>query len=152
MLFNGKYYNKPGHLGMTRAELKEALAGGGGGGITGKIKITSTNITTCNVPAESFFVMDQTYFYIPQEFVLENGVTTEIDAVLIIQPAPNNIEIDPEDFTNSTPVVSSYFNYNYDVGIYVTAINDKIIEVNPTNYYLFFDGFQIDLIYPQGDI
>lgn len=25
MLFNGKYYNKPGHLGMTRAELKEAL-------------------------------------------------------------------------------------------------------------------------------
>ena len=96
--------------------------------------------------------MDQTYFYIPQEFVLENGVTTEIDAVLIIQPAPNNIEIDPEDFTNSTPVVSSYFNYNYDVGIYVTAINDKIIEVNPTNYYLFFDGFQIDLIYPQGDI
>lgn len=30
MLFNGKYYNKPGHLGMTRAELKEALAGGGG--------------------------------------------------------------------------------------------------------------------------
>ena len=33
MLFNGKYYNKPGHLGMTRAELKEALAGGGGGGL-----------------------------------------------------------------------------------------------------------------------
>lgn len=32
MLFNGKYYNKPGHLGMTRAELKEALQGGGGGG------------------------------------------------------------------------------------------------------------------------
>lgn len=29
MLFNGKYYNKPGHLGMTRDELKEALAGGG---------------------------------------------------------------------------------------------------------------------------
>ena len=29
MLFNGKYYNKPGHLGMTRQELKEALAGGG---------------------------------------------------------------------------------------------------------------------------
>lgn len=25
MLFNGKYYNKPGHLGMTRAKLKEAL-------------------------------------------------------------------------------------------------------------------------------
>ena len=25
MLFNGKYYNKPGHLGMTRAELKGAL-------------------------------------------------------------------------------------------------------------------------------
>lgn len=25
MLFNGKYYNKPGHLGMTREELKEAL-------------------------------------------------------------------------------------------------------------------------------
>lgn len=25
MLFNGKYYNKPGHLGMTRAELKAAL-------------------------------------------------------------------------------------------------------------------------------
>lgn len=32
MLFNGKYYNKPGHLGMTRQQLKEALAGGGGGG------------------------------------------------------------------------------------------------------------------------
>lgn len=31
MLFNGKYYNKPGHLGMTTEELKEALAGGGGG-------------------------------------------------------------------------------------------------------------------------
>lgn len=30
MLFNGKYYNKPGHLGMTRTELKEALQGGGG--------------------------------------------------------------------------------------------------------------------------
>ena len=29
MLFNGKYYNKPGHLGMTRTELKEALQGGG---------------------------------------------------------------------------------------------------------------------------
>ena len=25
MLFNGKYYNKPGHLGMTRAELKKAV-------------------------------------------------------------------------------------------------------------------------------
>lgn len=25
MLFNGKYYNKPGHLGMTRDELKKAL-------------------------------------------------------------------------------------------------------------------------------
>ena len=25
MLFNGKYYNKPGHLGMTTEELKEAL-------------------------------------------------------------------------------------------------------------------------------
>ena len=31
MLFNGKYYNKPGHLGMTRQQLKEALEGGGGG-------------------------------------------------------------------------------------------------------------------------
>lgn len=30
MLFNGKFYNKPGHLGMTRQQLKEALAGGGG--------------------------------------------------------------------------------------------------------------------------
>lgn len=29
MLFNGKYYNKPGHLGMTRQQLKEALDGGG---------------------------------------------------------------------------------------------------------------------------
>ena len=28
MLFNGKYYNKPGHLGMTRQQLKEALDGG----------------------------------------------------------------------------------------------------------------------------
>ena len=28
MLFNGKYYNKPGHLGMTRAQVKEAVAGG----------------------------------------------------------------------------------------------------------------------------
>ena len=27
MLFNGKYYNKPGHLGMTRQELKEAIQG-----------------------------------------------------------------------------------------------------------------------------
>lgn len=27
MLFNGKYYNKPGHLGMTRAELLEKLNG-----------------------------------------------------------------------------------------------------------------------------
>lgn len=34
MLFNGKYYNKPGHLGMTRAELLEKLNGGGGGGAT----------------------------------------------------------------------------------------------------------------------
>lgn len=25
MLFNGKFWNKPGHLGMTRAELKDAL-------------------------------------------------------------------------------------------------------------------------------
>ena len=25
MLFNGKYYNKPGHLGMTRQQLKDAL-------------------------------------------------------------------------------------------------------------------------------
>lgn len=33
MLFNGKYYNKPGHLGMTRAELLEKLNGGGGGGV-----------------------------------------------------------------------------------------------------------------------
>lgn len=32
MLFNGKYYNKPGHLGMTRSELLEKLNGGGGGG------------------------------------------------------------------------------------------------------------------------
>lgn len=31
MNFNGRFYNKPGHLGMTRAELKEALQGGGGG-------------------------------------------------------------------------------------------------------------------------
>ena len=31
MLFNGKYYNKPGHLGLTRQQLKEALEGGGGG-------------------------------------------------------------------------------------------------------------------------
>ena len=28
MNFNGKFWHKPGHLGMTRAELKEALAGG----------------------------------------------------------------------------------------------------------------------------
>ena len=27
MLFNGKYYNKPGHLGMSRAELLEKLNG-----------------------------------------------------------------------------------------------------------------------------
>lgn len=32
MLFNGKFYNKPGHLGMTRAGLLEKLNGGGGGG------------------------------------------------------------------------------------------------------------------------
>ena len=31
MLFNGKYYNKPGHLGMTTEDLKKALQGGGGG-------------------------------------------------------------------------------------------------------------------------
>lgn len=29
--FNGKFYNKSGHLGMTTAQVKEALAGGGGG-------------------------------------------------------------------------------------------------------------------------
>lgn len=29
MLFNGKYYNKPGHLGMTTEEVKAALAGAG---------------------------------------------------------------------------------------------------------------------------
>ena len=32
MNFNGRFYNKPGHLGMTRQQLKDALAGGGGGG------------------------------------------------------------------------------------------------------------------------
>ena len=37
MLFNGKYYNKPGHLGMTTEELKEALQGGGGGGVLPEI-------------------------------------------------------------------------------------------------------------------
>lgn len=33
MNFNGKYWHKAGHLGMTTAQVKEALAGGGGGGI-----------------------------------------------------------------------------------------------------------------------
>lgn len=32
MNFNGKYWHKPGHLGMTRAELLEKLNGEGGGG------------------------------------------------------------------------------------------------------------------------
>lgn len=31
MNFNGKYWHKPGHLGMTTAQVKEALQGGGGG-------------------------------------------------------------------------------------------------------------------------
>ena len=30
MNFNGKFWHKPGHLGMTTAQVKEALAGGGG--------------------------------------------------------------------------------------------------------------------------
>lgn len=29
MFFNGRFYNKPGHLGMTRQQLKEALKSGG---------------------------------------------------------------------------------------------------------------------------
>lgn len=41
MLFNGKYYNKPGHLGMTRAELLEALQGGGGGIETVTVELTA---------------------------------------------------------------------------------------------------------------
>lgn len=32
MNFNGKFWHKPGHLGMTTAQVKEALQGGGGGG------------------------------------------------------------------------------------------------------------------------
>lgn len=30
MNFNGRYWHKPGHLGMTTAQVKEALQGGGG--------------------------------------------------------------------------------------------------------------------------
>ena len=32
MNFNGKFWHKAGHLGMTTAQVKEALQGGGGGG------------------------------------------------------------------------------------------------------------------------
>lgn len=46
MLFNGKYYNKPGHLGMTRAELKEALAGV-------PVKVIHTNLSD-NIVSEDY--------------------------------------------------------------------------------------------------
>ena len=50
MLFNGKYYNKPGHLGMTTEELKEALAGGG-----------SLYIVTINYNSDEELVTDKPY-------------------------------------------------------------------------------------------
>lgn len=79
MLFNGKYYNKPGHLGMTRQQLKDALAGGGGGGgipDTLFVKITydpdtetySSNMTYEEIAAAPygthFIVLTETLTYI----------------------------------------------------------------------------------------
>lgn len=51
MLFNGKYYNKPGHLGMTRQQLIEALAGGGGGGKKGTITFANYEMADHTITA-----------------------------------------------------------------------------------------------------
>lgn len=63
MLFNGKYYNKPGHLGMTRAELKEALQGGGG-----------------PVPAYEAAFVETTETYVLYEAIIgDAGTTTDFN-------------------------------------------------------------------------
>lgn len=67
MLFNGKYYNKPGHLGMTRAELLEKLNGGGDGGDIVTVKGALTSPTTAT--------LDKTYSEIKQ--FLDDGKAVE---------------------------------------------------------------------------
>jgi hypothetical protein len=64
MNFNGKYWHKPGHLGMTTAQLKEALAGGGGGGtpidpIT--IVIPASDLPTITSTYKDYAVSDEIY-------------------------------------------------------------------------------------------
>lgn len=58
MLFNGKYYNKPGHLGMTRQQLKEALAGGGGDERSTIADITFSTDGDGNINASSMSFSD----------------------------------------------------------------------------------------------
>ena len=62
MLFNGKYYNKPGHLGMTRAELLEKLNGGGGSPIDPiTIVIPASDLPTITSTYKDYTVSDEIY-------------------------------------------------------------------------------------------
>ena len=90
MLFNGKYYNKPGHLGMTKAELKGALEKAEKSGID----ITAAaNITLDVSDATSLLsgtVLNQIPVtgieddIIPQYLIIEINGMTEISYVPLI--------------------------------------------------------------------
>lgn len=107
MLFNGKYYNKPGHLGMTRAELKEALQGGGGSdfsSIRGKfIDIIVTGGVITSVTANGVSITPSDFFTTPYIDIL-----LTLSVVSIVGLTVDGLSGTQVYFSNGTATVNQY--------------------------------------------
>ena len=148
MLFNGKYYNKPGHLGMTRAELKEALAGGGGGGIKGTLKLTNSDELNPNfqITAYStiFSFLDSCDMCATQDYTIPYGTEVPVEVELLRQLEYSTIVTESEDPDNVTPIVGSFNEWNSATGVFrVTARNSKCVGDDTYHTYLLANGFEI---------
>lgn len=133
MLFNGKYYNKPGHLGMTRAELKEALQGGGGGGYDpdedNKLSVIFSPVEVASLLSGTA-VTKQAAFYNPDKFqqymtlvVSGTPVTNTILNATVYMPAAPGI-------TEQTVIFSATYYYAAASKAYcITATLQNVEEV-----------------------
>lgn len=125
MLFNGKYYNKPGHLGMTTKDVKEALAGGASAASTGA-GANRNNIVITIPDADATAILSgvtKTYQVSEEGFVLHN--TTDINTY------PESVSVQ---IPGITITIFPHIGLRYDSG----AISySTVISISDTVYFLF---------------
>lgn len=123
MLFNGKYYNKPGHLGMTRQQLKEKLQLAG-----------AADVLTYTIPSSNLAM------YLGQFVLKINSISAGASEVAEVSVLKSNAEDGYNDLKNFVNFALDNQKNRIIVGFEGTTMlltTDHIVQTSPTDTMIF---------------